>query len=78
MKIEELITAMLKENTGSHFLDSGGAYGRNWQRNQKVDFEENQPVTVDTAYNGYCLTNEVGEEVLYEPGMTFNLWIAEW
>ena len=28
MKIEELITAMLKENTGSHFLDSGGAYGQ--------------------------------------------------
>ena len=33
---EALIVKMLQENTGSHFLDSGGAYGRNWQRNQKI------------------------------------------
>lgn len=30
---------MFTENTGAHFLDSGGAYGRAWQRNQLVDFE---------------------------------------
>lgn len=29
-----VIAAMLVENTGTHFLDSGGAYGRSWQRNQ--------------------------------------------
>ena len=28
---ERAIAAMLVENTGSHFLDSGGAYGRAWQ-----------------------------------------------
>lgn len=33
-KLDNLIHSMLTENTGRHFLDSGGAYGRNWQRNQ--------------------------------------------
>ena len=28
---ERKIAEMLLENTGSHFLDSGGAYGRAWQ-----------------------------------------------
>ena len=32
--IEQTIFEMITENTGSHMLDSGGAYGRNWQRNQ--------------------------------------------
>ena len=29
---------MLTENTGKHMLDSGGAYGRHWERNQKKSF----------------------------------------
>jgi hypothetical protein len=28
---ERMVASMLVENTGSHFLDSGGAYGRAWQ-----------------------------------------------
>lgn len=28
------IAEMLQESTGAHFLDSGGAYGRSWERNQ--------------------------------------------
>jgi hypothetical protein len=54
---EEVLQAMLRENTGSHFLDSGGAYGRNWERNQHRDFEQEpeaslsfhtfQPIQVD-------------------------------
>lgn len=32
-KVSEIIYSMLIENTGSHFLDSGGAYGRHHQRN---------------------------------------------
>lgn len=31
---ERALVRMLMENTGRHFLDSGGAYGRSWQRNQ--------------------------------------------
>lgn len=36
---EEVVIGMLTENTGRHLLDSGGAYGRNWERNQGLDFE---------------------------------------
>jgi hypothetical protein len=30
----EVLAAMFTENTGTHLLDSGGAYGRHWERNQ--------------------------------------------
>lgn len=39
-KIDHLVHAMLLENTGRHFLDSGGAYGRNWERNQGKTIED--------------------------------------
>lgn len=42
---EEAVIGMLTENTGSHFLDSGGAYGRNWERNQKRDFAKEPRIT---------------------------------
>ena len=38
----EVLAGMLAENTGIHGMDSGGAYGRHWQRNQgmtKADWE---------------------------------------
>ncbi len=37
---EEVVREMLTENTGSHFLDSGGAYGRNWSRNANKNFDD--------------------------------------
>lgn len=45
MNTKELIYKMLTENTGSHMLDSGGAYGRNWERNEVKTIEdfENEP-----------------------------------
>jgi hypothetical protein len=50
MNAQELIYNMLTENTGSHMLDSGGAYGRNWERNQVKTIEdfENEPEEVYT------------------------------
>jgi hypothetical protein len=39
-KQEETIYGMLTENTGTHFLDSGGADGRGWQRNARKSFED--------------------------------------
>lgn len=39
MTIEEVVLDMMRENTGSHFLDSGGAYGRHWERNQELTVE---------------------------------------
>ena len=40
MTTEQIIYEMLIENTGSHLLDSGGAYGRNWERNRKKTIED--------------------------------------
>jgi len=41
--VNELVYSMLTENTGTHFLDSGGTSGRMWQRNANKsiqDFED--------------------------------------
>jgi len=46
--VESIIASMLKENTGTHFLDSGGAYGRHWQSNQTKDFSK-EPACQVTA-----------------------------
>jgi hypothetical protein len=35
-RTEKKLIEMLQENTGANFLDSGGAYGRAWQRNRGV------------------------------------------
>lgn len=48
MKTKQLIFKMLTENTGRALCDSGGAYGRNWERNQNKtldDFENNPSCT---------------------------------
>lgn len=47
---ESVLQSMLTENTGRNFLDSGGAYGRNWERNQGRDFEAEPSQRVDFCY----------------------------
>lgn len=37
--IENVLYSMIIENTGQSALDSGGAYGRNWQKNAKLSKE---------------------------------------
>ena len=49
------IIEQLTENTGRHMLDSGGAYGRNWERNQGRDFEAEPAVTVEWSCYGHGL-----------------------
>lgn len=44
----EILIEMLTENTGTHFLDSGGASGRHWQRNQIRDFDAEPEATLET------------------------------
>lgn len=39
---EQVVIEMLRENTGRSIVDSGDYYGRAWQRNQTVDFD-NEP-----------------------------------
>ena len=43
--VQRLVYNLLIKNTGTHFLDSGGAYGRAWQRNQKKTIKDfiNEP-----------------------------------
>lgn len=45
MNIEQLVFSMITENTGTNMLDSGGASGRAWQRNQGLTIEhfQNEP-----------------------------------
>lgn len=43
MLTKNIIIQMLKENTVTHFLDSGDYYGRHWQRNKNRDFP-NEPI----------------------------------
>lgn len=48
-RVERQLISMLTENTGAHFLDSGGAYGRAWQRNRGVkDWNDIPETEVDT------------------------------
>lgn len=47
---------MLKENTGKQLLDSGGAYGRNWEKNQEADFDKTEPVEVEVHDDGVSIT----------------------
>jgi hypothetical protein len=70
---EDVIKEMLLENTGAHPLDSGGAYGRNWQHNQGQDFDKAPEVNlvfedewIDLTINVYhWLVNRVE----YDPKM---------
>ena len=49
-KTQEVLIGMFKENTGRHFLDSGDGYGRNYERNQSVDFESIPYASVSYSY----------------------------
>jgi translation initiation factor 2 beta subunit (eIF-2beta)/eIF-5 len=55
-EVQELVYKMLTENTGTALGDSGGAYGRNWERNQKKtieDFDKELEVKVSLDKDGY-------------------------
>jgi len=58
LTLDQTIAAMLTENTGKHFLDSGGENGRAWQRNLGKTVEDFRAMPSATAeitireYNG--------------------------
>lgn len=67
---EQVIYEMLTENTGTHFLDSGGAYGRNWQHNQHKtleDFRRELPVSVTEDYPEVSVFHFLNDRLTYEP-----------
>ncbi len=49
---ERILGSMLKENTGIHFMDSGGANNRHWQKNQSRHFPK-EPQTFLSLKRGY-------------------------
>ena len=53
--VSEIIYSMLIENTGEHFLDSGGAYGRHHQRNANKSITDfyNEPFEKYNYQNGW-------------------------
>ena len=44
---ERVLAVMMRENTGASILDSGGAYGRAWQRALREDFGKRERATVE-------------------------------
>jgi len=60
---DDVLAAMLTENTGRHMLDSGGAYGRNFERNAGrtvEDFRDAPAVSIVTGrrYSGGKWTDD--------------------
>jgi hypothetical protein len=78
----KVIYEMLTENTGKHFLDSGGEDGRHWQHNQKRSFKDfkNEPeISKDDDIITKSLFHHLNESCTYLPKLTnqFNDWINE-
>jgi hypothetical protein len=74
-KTQQVIFDMLTENTGSHFLDSGGDDGRMWQRNAKKtldDFRNEPYATIDPKYGDSSLSlfHYMNEYLVYDEGLT--------
>jgi hypothetical protein len=74
-KTEQVIFDMLTENTGTHFLDSGGDGGRMWQRNAKKtldDFRSEPYATIDPKYGDVSVStfHYLTERLIFAQGMT--------
>lgn len=71
MRTNQLIYAMLTENTGRAICDSGGENGRHWQRNQKKtidDFESEPSCTLEIS------KWERDGKVSYDPYVSISLY----
>jgi len=73
MRTAETIKAMFLENTGTHMLDSGGAYGRHWERNQTRDFDREPEVEFIDGGDGFCYYVINSYKFLLSQGM----WLDE-
>ena len=62
--MKDTIKSMLLENTGKHFLDSGGDSGRHWQRNQHRDFESEPPITIEADIHHDAMGNITFSDVI--------------
>src|SRR5690349_3304358 len=54
-RTKKVLASMMRENTGASILDSGGAYGRSWQRNLTRKFWEEPETTMHVrVYDGHA------------------------
>ena len=80
---ERVLKLMLVENTGRHMLDSGGVYGRSWERNQGRDFDSEPATVLECRYNSIDVTHNVYHWLLnrleFDPDMQtrFDLFAEE-
>ena len=73
---------MLTEDTGKHFMDSGGEDGRHWQRNKKKtlkDFKDEPEISKEDDMIYKSLFHHLNDSCTYLPEITdqFNNWINE-
>ena len=72
--VDELVYSMLTENTGTHFLDSGGTNGRMWQRNKSKCLQDFENEAAETYQ--YCSKyNEIYRNVSVYHFLTNDLQI---
>ena len=59
-EVKQIIKEMLCENTGCDICDSGGAYGRYWERNRGKDFDKEDAIRIEVWPNEtFMLTYDV-------------------
>lgn len=79
---DKVLADMFTENTGRHMLDSGGAYGRNWERNVGRDVESFLSAPEVTIDRWGCVTVDafhwLRDRVEYDArwDRVFRLWTA--
>lgn len=78
---KQIISKMLKENTGRSILDSGDFYGRHYERNQLREFDKESPVnlsfrlkSIDYTLNIYHFLCNALE---YNKGLTNSFYTFE-
>ncbi|QDP65390.1 MAG: hypothetical protein Tp182DCM212571_8 [Prokaryotic dsDNA virus sp.] len=81
MDTRNAVIAQLRENTGAHMLDSGGAYGRGFERWAKVTDDtalSAPPVTVHPDYLTINTPQWLADRAEVQPKLTraFRLWAA--
>lgn len=79
MDTRTAVIAQLRENTGAHMLDSGGAYGRGFERWAKVTDDtalSAPPVTVHPDYLTINTPQWLADRAEVQPKLTraFRLW----
>ncbi len=76
---KSVLTDLFKENTGRHMLDSGGAYGRNFEENNELEDleEEKAPVSFDIRQITDYDTGEPTGEIEIIPSVSMFHYMLE-